>query len=1227
MQSKFVLKKFGLAGLKIFALSLILSTISTAAFSQVRESKQLTAPAADHKKSVKSEAERLQLKISGGSDQVYPVDAKGNSLGPAPASIFGFRGGSSNGFNVVDPNSRAFIYNGGGPFQLRSHALATPATLTALGGTVIFGFPGAMALNTMNQKMYVVDQASPFGLYFVDTITGGRFLIKNLTGVPQANLTGIAFDPTSGVLYGISSSITVSQIFTINVTTGVCTPIGAPSALVAGGIQLNAAPGGSLFTVDIVTDALYKWNKSTGVPTLVGPLGVDANFGQDGHFDMGDGQYYWAAVGNGLPAQLRVIDTTNGSSTQIGLYPSQSSTLGIYAKPTVACTGTPAPVIVTTDTSVCPNQVYALSIQNPTPGTGVTYQWQSGPSATGPWTNVGPNSHQYALTAPAVPATTFYRVVATCGANSGNSNAVKVAAGIGTQCYCNAGATSTSFEKISRVTFANINRASTATAGYENFLTDTARVIRQATYPITVTISGAFSSDQVLVWIDFNQNGDFTDAGELVYTSATGVGPHTGNITIPITALLGNTRMRVRMHDSSLGPNATPCGNSTYGQVEDYTVNIAPCIPTSITVDPTSKTVTCGTGTFFRIAKTGSLPTVEWQYRTPTTAPGLWLVVPNAAPYSGVTSDTLDISTTTSAMSGWMFRALVGGACAARTPSAAATLTVANLVPVVNPASATICTGTIQKLTLSNVDSPVPVTGTFTKTSGKLITDNSQIGIKDTLAVTLPAGIGSITRVALKVNIPHTWPGDLVFVLQAPSGQRVNLNWFLTGTGNGPGTGYTNAVITSDPAVTRTLGSGSASPVGGAPFTWDGVTGAANPPPGPTGFLPTTASYSALFPNSNVSGNWVLAVYDGFGGDVGTLTNWSLDITYLQGTPSKGIWSANGTNATIFTDAAATVPYTGTQQNEVWVRPTASTNYKVYIPNGSCSSDTTTVPVTVSTPATAVSAVANKAICVGTNTTFSSVVTGGANTVLQWQVSTDGGATYTNLANGGVYSGATTNTLTITGATTMMNNYLYRLSVSAAPCASTTTLTSAAGRLTVNPTPVIVVSAAPVTKLFPGLTTTLTANVTPNAAATYAWYRNGVLVPGASARTLVVNINQLGSYYARVTDVNTCSGQSNTVVISDSSNDRLFIYPNPNNGMFQIRYYRDPNTNTADNFDRVVNIFDSKGARIYSKRMAIVGPYTMMSVDLSNLGKGVYHVDVVTSSGERLKTGSVLVQY
>ncbi|PZU90773.1 MAG: propanediol utilization protein [Chryseobacterium sp.] len=141
--------------------------------------------------------------------------------------------------------------------------------------------------------------------------------------------------------------------------------------------------------------------------------------------------------------------------------------------------------------------------------------------------------------------------------------------------YCTAGATSTSFEKISNVTFANITNNSTSTAGYEDFTTVVANVSAGQGYNFSASFSGtSYSSDQVLVWIDLNQDGDFEDAGELVLTSGIKLSPWTGTITIPATAAIGKTRMRVRLHDSSLGPNSAPCGTSTYGQVEDYSVNI-----------------------------------------------------------------------------------------------------------------------------------------------------------------------------------------------------------------------------------------------------------------------------------------------------------------------------------------------------------------------------------------------------------------------------------------------------------------------------------------------------------------------------------------------------------------------------------------------------------------------------------------------------------------------------
>ena len=128
------------------------------------------------------------------------------------------------------------------------------------------------------------------------------------------------------------------------------------------------------------------------------------------------------------------------------------------------------------------------------------------------------------------------------------------------------------YEKISNVTFGTIDNASGGTE-YSDFTTFSTSIDKEASDDITVTISGAYATDQILVWIDFNQNYTF-ETSEKVYESATGVGPHTGTISIPADALLGITRMRVRLHDSSMGPNDTPCGSSDYGEVEDYSVNI-----------------------------------------------------------------------------------------------------------------------------------------------------------------------------------------------------------------------------------------------------------------------------------------------------------------------------------------------------------------------------------------------------------------------------------------------------------------------------------------------------------------------------------------------------------------------------------------------------------------------------------------------------------------------------
>lgn len=1217
----FRLKKFGITGLKILTLSLMLWAISPGAFAQLRQSRQVVSPDAQK---AKLQAEKNQQK-NFPNGAYFPSDSRGNSLGPAPTRS-SISPNSTNGTSVINPNSRAFIYNGAGPFQLRRHALATPSTLTAIGSTVVFGFAGAMALNTDNQQMYVVDQAAPFSLYIVDTVTGNRLFVKNLTGVPQANFTGIAYDPIGKIMYGLSSSITVSQLLKINLGTGVCTPIGTASTLVKGGIQLNAAPGGSLFTVDIVTDALYKWNKSTGVPTLVGALGVDANYGQDGHFDMSDGQYYWAAIGAAFGPELRIIDTLTGLSTVVGPYPSQTATLGIYSKSTIACSGTPNPGnTITTDTAVCPSQTYALTLQNVTTGSGVSYQWQSAPSATGPWTNVGPNAPIYSITAPSSPLQTFYRAIVTCGGNSGTSTPVQVNANPPNNCYCTPNLTNCNLnDQIQQVIFGGINNTSACSPnGYGNYTTLTAgTAIAGGANPIQVKV-GPGGTEYVVAWIDYNKNGIF-EASE--YT-AIGSGNGTtisGAINIPANAQTGNTRMRIRVRYATNPGTGEACTTTgTYGEVEDYTVNITPCVPITFTTQPTNQSISCGSTATFTVATTGSLPIYQWQYRVDSNS--VWQVVPNAVPYSGVNTNTLSIISADASLNKYQYRVLVTGACAAANPSNAATLTVTPLALAIAPTNITKCI----------TDAPVLISApstqnilNFTNNTPGAVADGDLAGISRN--VTVSGVVGPVQKVRVKINATSNYIGDLVISLKAPNGQIINLDYLLNKTNNGPstGSGFVNTIFNLNRTVqnntSTNVPASQAIDKFNAPYTGEfpidnqqalyyvGV------PSGPTGFEANTTNPASLTPTpASANGVWTLAMYDAGPPDPAMFQNFTLEITYGGAPATITLTPTTG----LFTDSAGTVAYTGGAVTKVYANPTATTSYSAVTTSGTCSSNAQTIKVTVSQGATAVAAVVSKAICVGGVTSFISSVTGGANITRVWQVSTDGGATYTNLTDGGVYSGSGTDTLKVTGATTAMNGYKYRLVASAAPCAGTTTLMSTAGTITVNPTPIVVLSAAPYTSLYPGLKTTLTVSASPNAAATYKWYRNGILIPGVTGNNYSgLTVDNFGTYTVTVTDVNGCFGTSNAITLKDSANTRFFVYPSPNNGQFHVRYY-----DNSQSSPRALSVYDSKGARVFYKKYALVGAYVDMQVDLSLRGKGVYHIDLTDGFGNRLKTASVVV--
>ena len=140
--------------------------------------------------------------------------------------------------------------------------------------------------------------------------------------------------------------------------------------------------------------------------------------------------------------------------------------------------------------------------------------------------------------------------------------------------YCASQGNSTADERIGRVQFGTINNASTGTAGYENFTSISTNVVRGTSNTITITPTwtGTVYSEGYAVFIDYNNDGDFTDSGETVFTrTATTATPVSGSFTIPSTTTLGAKRMRVSMKYNGV---PTSCEAFSYGQVEDYTINV-----------------------------------------------------------------------------------------------------------------------------------------------------------------------------------------------------------------------------------------------------------------------------------------------------------------------------------------------------------------------------------------------------------------------------------------------------------------------------------------------------------------------------------------------------------------------------------------------------------------------------------------------------------------------------
>lgn len=144
--------------------------------------------------------------------------------------------------------------------------------------------------------------------------------------------------------------------------------------------------------------------------------------------------------------------------------------------------------------------------------------------------------------------------------------------------YCVAGSDGL-YGYISRVQIGNVDNMSgysSSSPYYQDWTAFSAGVVISHSHYITITNGSNHPDLDIAIWIDWNRNGNFEEANENIIYIDNNYGQGTFSINVPSDAVVGYTRMRIRT--KYYDDNAYSCGSTWYGEVEDYTIEVHPCI-------------------------------------------------------------------------------------------------------------------------------------------------------------------------------------------------------------------------------------------------------------------------------------------------------------------------------------------------------------------------------------------------------------------------------------------------------------------------------------------------------------------------------------------------------------------------------------------------------------------------------------------------------------------------
>ena len=520
-------------------------------------------------------------------------------------------------------------YSGSGAISSVSWA----ATAGATSYDVYFGTAPSPVILSAN----VATNSYNTGALAPNTTYYWKVVAKNACGDAVSSATW-TFTTASTICYCSSTSSSSSTYFSSYSTTGGTTNITNN----ASGYSVN---GYGNFTAQIATQVIGGTvNFSTTIFNVAGLVGVAifVDWNQNGVFtDAGDNVYNTAGYVSVSPTgsftvpfgaslgttRMRIVVnyiSTSPVSCNSGMNGETEDYSFTVTAPSCYSTTVNATTNITSTTATI-NWNAATVV----PGNG--YQYIVSTSSTTP---TGAGTAVAGLTAniTGLTANTTYYVFVRSDCGAGNFSLWSPYGSFYTG-YCIATSSSSTYYITNFSTTggtANISNIASgySATGYGNFTAQAVSQVNSGVINFSTSFFDGFYTYGFNIWVDWNDDLDFNDTGELVYASGAYVTGATGTITVPASASIGNHRMRIRANYLSTNPSA--CGTITSGETEDYTFTVLPPLPCS--GNPTNITV---------IFTSQTASTVNWTAASPAPASGYqyFLSTTNAYP-SSVTGST-----------------------------------------------------------------------------------------------------------------------------------------------------------------------------------------------------------------------------------------------------------------------------------------------------------------------------------------------------------------------------------------------------------------------------------------------------------------------------------------------------------------------------------------------------------------------------------------------------------